>query len=130
MEEKQVPLRLLLYSCSSSCAPKCPARLAFCSKFCVSALNLETKAILRDNDHCLMGSPSQAVPSGLKLRSSSSWPSCLQDPPRPHGSLSLPPHLSKEFGDWVYVITKYNFLPLLLDLRLLSLTKDYLLPEY
>lgn len=49
------------------------------------------------------------MPSGLKLRSPSPWPSCLRVPPRPYGSLSLPPHLSREFGNWVSVITKYQF---------------------
>lgn len=126
MEEKRIPLPLPFQSCSSPNAyynpSQCTVRLAVCGKPCKRDFTQS-----RDQNHYGQRSPSQAVPSGLKFRSPSPWPSCLLVPPRPYGSLSLPPHLSREFGNWVSVITKYRLPALSPDPELWLLAKARIL---
>lgn len=92
----------------------------------VISLNLEIKTVLRDSGHSVEMITSQVVPEWAQVRPPSPRPPCLRVPPRPYGSLALTPHLSGEFGNWVYVRTKYNFPALSLDLELLGPTKAYL----
>ena len=103
--------------------------LFFAGKSCVISLNLETKTTLRDKDHSLIWSPSQAVPDWAQVRPLRPQASCLQTPPWPYGSLSPTLHLSGDLGNWVCVIAKYNFPALSLDPALLWATKAYFLPE-